>query len=255
MFSIRALSKSYARDGRDATIFRDVAFDVRPGEFVSIIGPSGCGKTTLLRCLAGLDAPGSGAVRLDGAPVDGPGAGVVMVFQDAAASLFPWKTVFGNVAFGAARGHPSRSGAGERTRRLLADVGLSGFGDYHPWQVSGGMQQRAAMARALACEPGCLLMDEPFASLDAQARAELEDLLLSLWADRGMTVLFVTHDVDEAIYLSDRILILGGSPAAVRDDVAVDLPRPRHQVDTRGLPRFSELRSRIHAVLTGGGGR
>jgi len=259
MLSIRTLTKSFARSGRAANVFEDITFDVRPGEFVSIIGPSGCGKTSLLRCLAGLDAPDTGEVRLDGRAVVGPGAGTVMVFQDAANSLFPWKTVLGNVRFGAAGRNGSRSETDGLARRLLADVGLAGFEGHHPWQLSGGMQQRAALARALVGvldgEPGCLLMDEPFASLDALARAELEDLLLRLWTDRAMTVLFVTHDVDEALYLSDRVLILGGSPARVHGDVAVDLPRPRHAVDTRGLPRFSELRARIHAVLAGGSGR
>jgi len=255
MFSIQALTRAFVRNGRAADVFRDVSFDVRPGEFVSIIGPSGCGKTSLLRCLAGLDAPDAGTVRLGGRVVDGPGAGAAMVFQDAGASLFPWKTVLGNVAFGAVRGGLSRAEAGQRSRRILADVGLAGFEGYRPWQLSGGMQQRAALARALVGDPACLLLDEPFASLDALARAELEDLLLRLWTDRSMTVLFVTHDVDEAIYLSDRVLILGGSPTSVRDDVAVDLPRPRRQVETRGLPAFSELRARIHAGLADGSGR
>lgn len=259
MFSIRELTKAFVRDGRAANVLENVSFDVRPGEFVSIIGPSGCGKTSLLRCLAGLDAPDAGTVRLDGRNVDGPGTGAVMVFQDAANSLFPWKTILGNVLFGSTRSKLPRARLEERARQLLADVGLAGFEGHRPWQLSGGMQQRAALARALAhildTEPGCLLMDEPFASLDALARAELEDLLLRLWTDRGITVLFVTHDVDEAIYLSDRVLLLKGSPALLRGDIAVDLPRPRRPVETRGLPYFSELRARIHAGLADGSGR
>lgn len=255
MFAITALTKNFIRNGQIATVFEDVTFDVRPGEFVSIVGPSGCGKTSLLRCLAGLDTPDAGTIRLDGRIVDGPGANVVMVFQDAANSLFPWKTVLGNVVFGATRCALSRIETEERARRLLADVGLSGAENQRPWQLSGGMQQRTALARALIGAPNFLLMDEPFTSLDALSRADLEDLLLQLWNERAMTVLFVTHDVDEAIYLSDRVLLLGGSPTRVHADVAVDLPRPRHPLGTRGLSRFSELRTRIHAGLTGGRSR
>jgi NitT/TauT family transport system ATP-binding protein len=252
MFSTSALTKGFTRDGATGRVFADIEFEIRAGQFVSLVGPSGCGKTTLLTCLAGLDEPDSGSIQFDGEPVLGPGTGVTMVFQDYVNSLFPWKTVLGNVLFGmGGTGLPIREQR-ERALACLADVGLADCRDHHPWQLSGGMQQRVAIARALAAGAGCLLMDEPFASLDALVRADLEDLLLTLWQRNQTTILFVTHDLDEAIYLSDRILIMGGTPSGILDDVPVPLPRPRHQLDTRGLPEFSALRAHVHDRLTNG---
>ena len=221
-----------------------------------MIGPSGCGKTTLLRCASGLLAPTSGTVVLRGEPVVGPPEEMALVFQEYNRSLFPWMTVRQNVGF------PLRDkGLGKDGRRRRADeaidvVALTGFGDRYPWQLSGGMQQRVAIARALAYRPSVLLMDEPFASVDAQTRADLEDLVLSVRAQFGMTVLFVTHDIDESVYLGDRIVVLSRGPARIRETVTVDLPRPRDQIETRATAEFARLRTHVHRAIkdeVGGG--
>ncbi|MCG2733094.1 MULTISPECIES: ABC transporter ATP-binding protein [Pseudodesulfovibrio] len=230
----------------------DVNFDVPQGHFLSIVGPSGCGKTSLLRCMAGLDQPSSGSIRFNNTQITSPSQGVTMVFQDYGNSLFPWKTVLGNVLFGMNRSTATKQQKIATAMGHLASVGLASHSRHHPWELSGGMQQRLAIARALASGAECLLMDEPFASLDAQTRADLEDLLLRIWADGERTVVFVTHDVDEAIYLSDSILVLGGSPTTVQRTVENTLARPRHQLETRANPLFSDLRTTIHGLLVSG---
>ena len=250
MLDVRALRKVYAGKDRRVEALRDLTFSVGRGELVCIVGPSGCGKTTLLRCLAGLLAPTSGDVRVEGRPVSGPPPGMAVVLQEYGRSLLPWMSVARNVEL------PLRHKRGiDRKRRAqlvagsLDAVGLADVGDAYPWQLSGGMQQRVAIARALAYEPQLLLMDEPFAAVDAQTRADLEDLIRSIWHRTGVTVLFVTHDIDEAVYLGGRVIVLSSSPTVVQDDVVIDLPDERDQIETRSLGRFVELRRHIYAEI------
>jgi len=238
------VSKEFSERQRAA--LQGVSFSVTEGEFVAIVGPSGCGKSTLLKCVCGLLTPSQGEIRVEGRRVTGPPPGVVLVFQEYNRSLFPWLTVIQNVMLPLRK----RKGLTPLDReglalRMLAAVGLEGFGNHYPWELSGGMQQRVAIARALAFQPRILLMDEPFGSVDALTRMELEDLLLNLWTRFRFTTLLVTHDVDEAIYLADRVLVFSGSPGRVVDDVPVDLPRPRDQITTRSAAAFAALRSRI----------
>lgn len=255
MISIQSLSMTYPKKGSLTPVFQDLCFDVPDGQFLAIVGPSGCGKTTLLRCLAGLTQASSGGVLFNGLPVSRPSLGLSMVFQDSVNSLFPWKTALENVVFAMAKGAASSREKREAALRYMEMVGLARQGSSYPWELSGGMQQRVALARALAGGADTLLLDEPFASLDAQARAELEDLLLAMWGESQRTFVIVTHDVDEALYLSDRVLILGGEATTVQGDMLVDLPHPRHQLTTRGEPRFSELRVAVHQRLAHGAGR
>jgi NitT/TauT family transport system ATP-binding protein len=197
-------------------------------------------------------------VQVHGAPIDGPPRSAIYVFQQYTKSLFPWRTVIGNVAFGlehrAARMSSPEIGA--RVREYVsAHLGLSGFENHYPWQLSGGMQQRVALARALVCQPEVLLMDEPLGSLDALTRADLQDLILRLWADQALTIVFVTHDIDEALYLSDRVIVLTSAPGRITRDIAIDLPRPRDQVATRELPRYAEYRRELFAMVRSRGGQ
>jgi NitT/TauT family transport system ATP-binding protein len=243
MLEIRRLSKSYG----ETQAIADVDFTVVEGEFVSVVGPSGCGKTTLLKCIAGLLQPTSGEVVLQEDKV------MALVFQEYSRSLMPWLSVRKNV------GLPLRQ-RGKVERAKLVDeaveaVGLTRFIDRYPWQLSGGMQQRVAIARALAYQPQILLMDEPFASVDAQTRADLEDLILDVRDRYDVTILFVTHDIDESVYLSDRIVVLGPSPTAVKEILDVQLPRPRDQVDTKELPDFAHLRAHVYRLIKREGAR
>ncbi|HSK25122.1 MAG TPA: ABC transporter ATP-binding protein [Egicoccus sp.] len=224
-------------------------FEVRDGEFVSIVGPSGAGKTTLLKCTSGLMAPSAGQVSLAGEVHDGVPDDLALVFQDYKSSLFPWMTVTGNVDFPLGQRGLDRDERRTRIEESLAAVDLSTYGDFYPWQLSGGMQQRVAIARALAYRPKVLLMDEPFASVDAQTRAELEDLVLAVRDRFDMTVLFVTHDIDESVYLSDRILVLSKSPATIIASIDVPLPKPRDQIDTRERDDFVHLRAEIARLI------
>ncbi|MFD2417432.1 ABC transporter ATP-binding protein [Amycolatopsis pigmentata] len=227
---------------------RDVSFTVDAGQLVCIVGPSGCGKSTLLRCVAGLIRPSSGTVQLHGDPVTGVPEDLAVVFQDYSRSLFPWLSVASNVEF------PLRSRLRRRERRAraleaLEAVGLGDAARKFPWQLSGGMQQRVSIARALARRPALLLMDEPFASVDAQTRFELEDLLRRVQREQGSTVLLVTHDIDESVYLSDRVLVLSSSPASIVADLPVDLPAERDQITTRESARFVALRGNVARLL------
>lgn len=246
MLDVQGLHKVYEGAGRRTEAVRDLTFSVAAGELVCLVGPSGCGKTTLLKCVGGLLAPTSGEVRLAGRPVDGPPPGMAFVFQEYGRSLFPWMRVGQNVELPLRQKGLSR----ERRRALVADalesVGLADAAGAYPWQLSGGMQQRVAIARALAYEPEVLLMDEPFAAVDAQTRAELEDLVRRLWRERGITILFVTHDIDEAVYLGERVLVLSASPTVVQEQFKVGLPAERDQLHTRVDPRFAELRTRVY---------
>ncbi len=250
MLDVRGLRKVYEGSGRRVEAVRDLTFTVEAGELVCLVGPSGCGKTTLLKCMGGLLAPTSGEVTLGGRRVDGPPPGMAFVFQEYGRSLFPWMRVGANVGLPLKR----KKGLGAARRGgLVADalesVGLADAAGAYPWQLSGGMQQRVAIARALAYEPDVLLMDEPFAAVDAQTRADLEDLVRRLWQERSMTVLFVTHDIDEAVYLGERVIVLSRSPTVVQEQLEVDLPRERDQLTTRVAPRFAELRTRVYEQI------
>lgn len=230
-------------------ILTDIDLDVGEAEFVSVMGRSGTGKTTLLRILGGLlDPTPSSTVTFQGAPVKGPPEGVVFVFQNYAASLLPWRTIERNVALGL-EGKVSKAELQQRTAEALAMVGLGDRAKDYPWQMSGGMQQRVQLARSLAMHACGLLMDEPFASLDAMTKASLQDELQRVHQSTGATIVFVSHDVDEAVYLSDRVLILGGSPATIAHDIPVDLPRPRDQLATKELPQFLRLRRTVYDAI------
>jgi NitT/TauT family transport system ATP-binding protein len=250
ILEVENLSKSYRQlRGENTLAIGNVNCRVEAGEFVSFVGPSGCGKTTLLMSIAGLLEPTSGRVLVKGKEVKGPPPNLVLVFQEYNKSLFAWRSVLGNVLFGLeARGE--RSLAGEsKARELLELVGLKGFEKHYPWELSGGMQQRVAIARALAYAPEVLLMDEPFGSLDALTRLELEDTLLRVWAELRTTILFITHDIEEAIYLSDRIWVLSRRPSQIIDELSIDFPRPRNQVTTRAELRFMTLRNAIYRQI------
>ena len=249
MLEIQGLRKVYDGHGRQIEALRDITLTVAAGEIVCVVGPSGCGKTTLLRCIGGLLPTTSGHVRLAGTPVTGPADGLAIVFQEYGRSLFPWLRVADNVALplrakGLAKAQRSRLVA-----EALAAVNLPDAGHAYPWQVSGGMQQRVAIARALAYQPRVLLMDEPLAAVDAQTRADLEDLVRTLWHTTGVTLLFVTHDIDEAVYLGQRVVVLSSSPTHVVEDLAIDLPDERDQLSTRSDPRFVELRTHVYARI------
>ncbi|ASW54957.1 ABC transporter ATP-binding protein [Plantactinospora sp. KBS50] len=249
LLDVRGLAKTFAAPGRTVEAIRDLTFAVGRGDLVCVVGPSGAGKTTLLKCIAGLLGPTSGQVVLEGAAVSGPPPGMAVVFQEYGRSLFPWLTVRDNVALPLKRKKVPRARRAELVRDCLHAVGLADVHAAYPWQLSGGMQQRVAIARAVAYEPHLLLMDEPFAAVDAQTRADLEDLVRSLWHRLGVTILFVTHDIDEAVYLGQRVLVLSGSPTVVLDDVPIDLPDERDQLATRSSPRFAELRAHVFAQI------
>ncbi len=230
---------TYRSRRREVTALRDLSLRVGTGEFVAVVGRSGCGKSTLLRLLSGLLPASAGEIRVAGQPIDGPPRQARCVFQDYAQSLLPWKTVAGNVRFGLRHAYAAPAGDHDALVAHYLDlVGLGHAADRYPWELSGGMQQRAAIARALAAGPRLLLMDEAFSGVDALSRATLQDVILRAWAEAGVTVLFVTHDIDEAVYLADRVVVLHPEGHGVLADVRTDLPRPREQVTTRELPDF-----------------
>ncbi|WNV86152.1 ABC transporter ATP-binding protein [Umezawaea sp. Da 62-37] len=249
VLDVQGLAKTYDGHGRSVEAVRDLTFRIARGELVCIVGPSGAGKTTLLRCVAGLLDASGGTIHLDGAPVTGPPAGMAVVFQEYGRSLFPWLTVRRNVELPLKEKGLDRATRTAKVDAALDAVGLRDSADAHPWQLSGGMQQRVAIARAVAYEPSVLLMDEPFASVDAQTRTELEDLVRELWRELGVTVLFVTHDIDEAVYLGQRVLVLSNRPTVVLEDVHVHLPDVRDQLDTRSSPAFTEARNRVYELV------
>ncbi|KWF29193.1 ABC transporter [Burkholderia diffusa] len=246
ILDVRHVGKRFATPQGECVALDDISFRTHRREFVCVIGPSGCGKSTLIRILAGLDAQTSGEVLLDGEPVQGPGADRGMVFQGY--TLFPWLTVKKNVMFGLRMNGSSGSEAEREALQWLDLVGLTRFADVYPHQLSGGMKQRVAIARALANRPRILLMDEPFGALDAQTRARMQTHLLDIWRNIDVTILFITHDLDEAIFLADRILVLKANPGGVQELIEVPVPRPRDysQVNT---PEFIATKARLEALI------
>ncbi|GGC52992.1 ABC transporter ATP-binding protein [Chelatococcus reniformis] len=260
MTTVRAtrVGKRYLSASRETvTGLSPVDLAVEDGAFVSIVGRSGCGKSTLLRLIAGLEQPSLGAVEVDGVRVTRPPDSVRYVFQDYGQSLLPWKTVGDNIRFGLRHAYALTEREARRRdwdaliETKLREVGLSGVAERYPSELSGGMQQRVAIARVLAARPKILLLDEPFSAVDALSRAMLQDLVLEIWRSHGLTVLFVTHDIDEAIYLSDRVIVLGPHGRGIDADAAVRLERPRHQVSTRSNREYLRLRGEIFDLVMG----
>ena len=251
LLRVSGLGKRFSKPGPPA--LTGVTFDVADGELLAVVGPSGCGKTTLLRLLSGLTLPTEGEVLLDGRPVLRPPREIAIVFQDYSRSLFPWLTVLRNVMFPLRRAKLPKRGKIERAESVLREMGLNDLSERYPWQLSGGMQQRVAIARALVSRPELLLLDEPFASVDALTRAELQDVVLRVHLEfehRRVTIVHVTHDIDEAVYLADRVLVLSPPPGRVVGSIDVGLPRPRAQTETRSSPRFLAVRNEIHDVIS-----
>jgi NitT/TauT family transport system ATP-binding protein len=250
LLDVSGLGKSLtAADGSVLEVSRDISFSLHEGEFVSIVGPSGAGKTTLLRTVSGLTSPDRGAVTHRGEPVRDVPGWLSIVFQEYNKTLFPWLSVRKNVLL-SVRSLP-KAEAGARTAEALGLVGLSDFAGRYPWELSGGMQQRVALARAMVSRPELLMMDEPFASVDALTRTNLEDTVQRLWAEAGFAALLVTHDIGEAVYLSDRVLCLSARPSTVLAEIEIDLPRPRDRA-TRALPRFHELTETVLSYIQPG---
>ncbi|MDD3317971.1 MAG: ABC transporter ATP-binding protein [Methanosarcina sp.] len=242
--SIKNVSRIFKKEDKSSTeALKNVSFDVGDGEFVCLLGPSGCGKTTLLRIIAGLETRTSGDITLNGVSITGPDPKRGMVFQQY--SLFPWRTVIDNVTFGLEMQGIDKAESRKHAEKYIELVGLKQFKNSYPYELSGGMQQRAAIARALANEPEVLLMDEPFGALDAQTRNILQDELLRIWEQRHVTFIFVTHSVDEAVVLSDRIVVMTARPGRIKEIVEVDLPRPR----SRTSPEVNRLRDRVLKLL------
>jgi ABC-type nitrate/sulfonate/bicarbonate transport system ATPase subunit len=230
------------RGGAPTVALQPTSLAVADNDFITILGPSGCGKSTLLRIVAGLDVPTTGRVLLDGAAVDGPGADRGMVFQSY--TLFPWLTIRENVCFGLRERNLPRAEQDERAAYWLAKVGLTGFEHHYPKQLSGGMQQRTAIARALANDPKILLLDEPFGALDNQTRSLMQELLLAIWETDRKTILFVTHDIEEAIFMANRVVVMSARPGRIKAEVAVKLPHPRHYT-VKTTPEFSALKAQL----------
>jgi len=239
---VRGLGKHYG----SLEVFRNIDFDVGEREIVAIVGPSGCGKTTLLRCIDGLLPNDTGEIWVGNERVIEPIAGVAMVFQHF--GLFPWKTVFENVAYGLRMAGAPKADIERKVPEFIKLVGLTGFEKAFPYQMSGGMQQRCGLARALAVEPNVLLMDEPFAAVDAQTREILQFELLRIWEQRPTAMVFVTHSIEEAVLLGHRVIVLKGRPSSIHETITIDLPEPRTR-ETLREPRFAELRERVWGTL------
>lgn len=246
LLSVEGLRKVYESANHSVEAIADISFEMNRGELVCIVGPSGCGKTTLLKCVAGLLKPTAGTIRIDGLEVTDPPRNMAVVFQEYGRSLYPWLTVRGNVELPLKHQRMTKAERQQIVDDAIQAVGLEGKHSSYPWQLSGGMQQRVAIARAVAYHPEVLVMDEPFAAVDAQTRADLEDLVRKLHRERSMSILFVTHDIDESVYLGERVIVLSGSPTWVQEDVVIDLDADRDQITTRALPRFTELRTHVY---------
>ena len=250
LLQVKGVTKSFSTAGTDMVAIRSAELTVCDGEFVAIVGPSGCGKSTLLQIIAGLLPASGGEVNLAGKRVDRPPADMVYLFQQYTKSLFPWLTVEQNVAFAFEhRLQLSRADKQERCRKFLRMVKLEDFCNSYPYQLSGGMQQRVAIARALAAEPKILLMDEPFSSVDALTRLELQELVLEIRQRANLTIILVTHDVDEAVYLSDKVAVLSHRPSEIVEVIPTHLPRPRDPVATRATEVFLDLRAHLLSKL------
>jgi NitT/TauT family transport system ATP-binding protein len=248
--SVKNIAKSYASSPSGGLqALQQVSFDVAEGEFVAILGPSGCGKSTLLQIIAGLVPATSGEILLSGKRITAPPRDMVYLFQQYNKSLFAWRTVGKNVAFPLENRGLKQAEIRERSLDYLRIVGLGGFENHYPWQLSGGMQQRVAIARALAAQPSVLLMDEPFSAVDALTRLELQSLVLDIWSKQRLTVLLVTHDVDEAVFLADRVAMLTSRPLTIGFIAEMDLARPRDAITTREDPRFLTMRHRLVETL------
>jgi NitT/TauT family transport system ATP-binding protein len=249
LLDVQGVQKTYTGAGRTVEAVRDLTFAVGDGELVCIVGPSGAGKTTLLKIIAGLLAPTKGSVTLAGQTVTKPPEAMAVVFQEYGRSLYPWLTVAGNVELPLKHKKMAKAERRRLVDEALDAVGLADAHGAYPWQLSGGMQQRVAIARAVAYQPRVLLMDEPFAAVDAQTRADLEDLIRNLWHRLGVTILFVTHDIDESVYLGQRVLVLSSSPTVVMEDLTIDLPDERNQLETRSSRHFTELRAHVYEQI------
>jgi NitT/TauT family transport system ATP-binding protein len=250
VFSCRSVSLILPHRGGSRSILADISLDIRRGELLTVVGPSGTGKTTLIRVLGGLTPCTSGSVRINGQEIAGPPAGVVVVFQDYSHALLPWRTVFRNVALGL-EGRVAAAELRERVLGALRLVGLEKNADDHPWQLSGGMQQRVQIARALAVRPSVLLMDEPFGALDAMTRALLQDQMMQVRLETGCSIVFITHDIEEAVYLGDRVAVLNGAPGRIARTFDVALAQPRDQLMTRQSPEFLQFRYAVHQAIAG----
>jgi NitT/TauT family transport system ATP-binding protein len=249
LLEIRNVAKTYGTGAKATHAIADASFAVDDREFVCVVGPSGCGKTTLLKCVGGLLRPSSGLVLLRGKQVTAPPEEMALVFQEYGRSLMPWSSVRNNVLLPLRHKNLGRQERKALVEEALEAVGLTGFIDHYPWQLSGGMQQRVAIARALAYQPSILLMDEPFASVDAQTRGDLEDLVLRVRDEFAVTILFVTHDIDESVYLADRVVVLTHAPTEVKEIIDVDLPFPRDQIATKELSEFTHLRGHVYRLI------
>ncbi len=250
ILTAKAVVKSYGAGIERLVIVDELSFNIRSGEFISLVGPSGCGKTTLLMCLAGLLELSAGEVAFEGKPIASTPPGLSVVFQDYSRSLLPWKTNLDNVLFGMRRvTGMTETQKRDKATELLEAVGLTGFAGHYPWQVSGGMQQRVAIARGIAAQSRLLLLDEPLAAVDAQTRADMQDLLLDLAKTFNQTCVLVTHDVEEAVYMADRVLVLGPRPTKVVREILIDLPRPRDQLTTREAPAFLKARHEVLSLI------
>lgn len=243
---IDQVGKVYSTKGGEMVALDRTSFKVKEGEFITILGPSGCGKSTILRIIAGLEEPSSGKVYLDGHEVKGPGAERGMVFQSY--TLYPWLTVEDNIAFGLKLKGTSQKQCKEVSQHYLELIGLNGFEKHYPIQLSGGMKQRVAIARALANDPEILLMDEPFGALDAQTRSIMQEILLKAWEESKKTILFITHDVEESIFLADSVYVMTARPGRLKENIPVDLPRPR-DYQMKNSSEFLNLKTRLLGLI------
>ena len=250
MLEISGLTKTFANARTDAArvgVLDDVSFSIPKNEFVCLLGGSGCGKTTLIKIIAGLIEPDAGEIKIEGRVVKGPGPDRSLVFQNY--GLLPWRSVLGNVELGLEIRGFARAARRRICREYIDRVGLTGFENHYPHQISGGMQQRVGLARALSKDPKILLMDEPFAAVDMQTREKLQEELLGIWWSMKTTVLFVTHSIEEAVYLGDRVMVMSARPGRIAADIATELPRPRADSDVKSSPRFAELQRIVRAAL------